>query len=339
MSTAPESPKTSRLGGVSTGFWLVLLVVSVVVFAANTGVATYQGSRLAGASTGAADLQVLSQQLANQGRDAVGGNAEAFKTFRQTRAQIDSTVNGLQSRFGAEPGVSGALQQLGRTWNPLAQNADQIVESEAAVLALAGNADRFVGRVPQLQAQLNEVVRAMTAGGAQASQVFNALQQVVVAGTMARRVTEIRAGGPGASAAGDALARDSVVFGQVLAGLTEGNEELGVAPVRNPAAQAALQQSQEQWDEMRKDLEAILATSRNLFAAQAAAASLTGGSAQMLEDSKRLFDAFSAFGSVRDTRIFPNFWIGVASGALALLALIGFVWSSVRNRQREQEQR
>src|SRR5690606_18326976 len=104
MSTAPESPKTSRLGGVGSGFWLVLLVVSVVVFAASTGVATYQGSRLAGASTGAADLQVLSQQLANQGRDAVGGNAEAFQAFRQTRARIVSTVSGLQQPFGGEPG-------------------------------------------------------------------------------------------------------------------------------------------------------------------------------------------------------------------------------------------
>src|SRR5690606_10051638 len=224
MSTAPESPKTSRLGGVSTGFWLVLLVLSVVVFATNTGVATYQGSRLAGASTGAADLQVLSQQLANQGRDAVGGNAEAFTAFRQTRARIVSTVSGLQQPFGGEPGVAAPLQQLGRTWNPLAQQSAQILESEEAVLALAGNADRFVGRVPQLQAQLNEVVRAMTAGGAPAAQVFNALQQVVVAGTMARRVTEIRAGGPGASAAGDALARDAVVFTQVLTGLMEGNE-------------------------------------------------------------------------------------------------------------------
>ncbi|WP_019398631.1 methyl-accepting chemotaxis protein [Pseudoxanthomonas sp. GW2] len=339
MSTAPESPKTSRLGGVSTGFWLVLLVLSVVVFATNTGVATYQGSRLAGASTGAADLQVLSQQLANQGRDAVGGNAEAFTAFRQTRTRIVSTVSGLQQRFGGEPGVAAPLQQLGRTWNPLARQSAQILESEEAVLALAGNADRFVGRVPQLQAQLNEVVRAMTAGGAPAAQVFNALQQVVVAGTMARRVTEIRAGGPGASAAGDALARDAVVFTQVLTGLMEGNEELGIAQVRNPAAQAALQQSQEQWNEMRKDVEAILASSRNLFAAQTAAASLVAGSSQMLEDSKRVFEAFAAFGSARDTRVFPNFWIGVVSGVLALLSLIGFVWSSVRNRQREQELR
>ena len=339
MSAASDSIKTSRLGGVSSGFWLVLLLLSVVVLAANTGVATWQSTRLAGASAGAADLQVLSQQLANQGRDAVGGNAEAFKSFRQTRNQIDATVKDLQDKFGAEPGVAEDIAILVRTWKPLGESAGQILESEQAVLGLAGNADRFVGRVPQLQAQLNEVVRAMYAGGAQASQVFNALQQVVVAGTMARRVTEIRAGGPGAAAAGDALARDSVVFGQVLAGLREGNEELGVVAVRNPAALAALEQSQKQWDEMRKDLDAILATSRNLFAAQAAAATLTGGSARMLDDSRRLFEAFSAFGSVRDTRLFPNFWIGVVSGVIALLSLVGYIWSGVRRRAREQEAR
>src|SRR5690606_40663934 len=76
-----------------------------------------------------------------------------------------------------------------------------------------------------------------------------------------------------------------------------------------------------------------------MCSAQSASASLSAGSGKMLEDSKRLFDAFAAFGSVRDTRIFPNFYIGAVSGVLALIALIGFVWSSVRNRQREQETR
>ena len=339
MSTAPDTPKTSRLGGVSTGFWLVLLTLSVIVFAVNTGAAWWQGNKLAGAGTGAADLQVLSQQLANQGRDAVSGNAEAFKAFRETKAQVENTVADLQGRFGQEPGVSGALEQMVAVWTPLGTSAEQIVASEPAVLALAGNADRFAGRVPQLQAQLNEAVRAMTAGGAPASQVFSALQQVVVAGTMARRVTEIRAGGPGAAAAGDALARDAVVFGQAFDNLIKGNEELGIAPVRNAAALAALQQSQSQWDEMRKDLDAILGSSKNLFSAQAAAASLAAGSDKMLEAAKKLFDAFSAFGSVRDTRLFPNFWLGIVSGVIALISLIGFVWSSVRSRSRDQEVR
>lgn len=339
MSTAPDAARTSKLGNVSTNFWLGLLVLSMIVFGANTGVATWQGSRLAGAGTGAADLQVLSQQLANQGREAVAGNRAAYAAFKDTRARVDRTVGELQGRFGQEAGVATPLRQLVETWQPLSKNAEQIVASEPAVLALAGNADSFVGAVPQLQAQLNEVVRAMTAGGAQSSQIYNGLQQVVVVGSMARRVTEIRAGGPGASGAGDALARDMTVFTQVLEGLRNGSEELGIAAVRNPAAQVALEQSASQWTKMKKDADAILASSRNLFAAQSSAAALASGSDRMLDNSRKLFDAFSAFGSTRDTRIFPNFWWSVVFGALSVLSIIGFVWSTVRSRSREQELR
>ncbi len=176
MSTAPDAAKTGKLGNVGTNFWLGLLVLSMIVFGANTGVATWQGSRLAGAGTGAADLQVLSQQLANQGREAVAGNREAYAAFKDTRAKVDRTVGELKSRFGEEAGVAAPLRQLVETWQPLSKNAEQIVASEPAVLALAGNADSFVGAVPQLQAQLNEVVRAMTAGGAQSTQIYNGLQ-------------------------------------------------------------------------------------------------------------------------------------------------------------------
>ncbi|MBZ3003068.1 methyl-accepting chemotaxis protein, partial [Xanthomonas perforans] len=287
----------------------------------------------------AADLQVLSQQLANQGREAVSGDAKAFAAFKETKGRIDSTVSELDGRYGQESSIASSMAQLKATWVPLSKNADQVIASEPAVLGLAGNAERFSGSVPQLQAQLNEVVRAMTVSGAPASQIYNTLQQVVVAGTMARRVTEMRAGGANAAASGDALARDSVVFTQMLEGLRTGNEELGIAAVRNPAALSALEQSQAQWTTMKKDVDAILASSRNLFAAQSSAAALTAGSGKMLEDSKKLFDAFSAFGSVRDTRLFPNFWLGVVSGLVALLAIIGFVWSSVRVRTREQDVR
>ncbi|MBZ3158423.1 methyl-accepting chemotaxis protein [Xanthomonas euvesicatoria] len=339
MSTAPDARKTNKLGSVSTSFWLGLLVLSMIVFGANTGVATWQGSRLAGAGPRAADLQVLSQQLANQGREAVSGDAKAFAAFKETKGRIDSTVSELDGRYGQESSIASSMAQLKATWVPLSKNADQVIASEPAVLGLAGNAERFSGSVPQLQAQLNEVVRAMTVSGAPASQIYNTLQQVVVAGTMARRVTEMRAGGANAAASGDALARDSVVFTQMLEGLRTGNEELGIAAVRNPAALSALEQSQAQWTTMKKDVDAILASSRNLFAAQSSAAALTAGSGKMLEDSKKLFDAFSAFGSVRDTRLFPNFWLGVVSGLVALLAIIGFVWSSVRVRTREQDVR
>ncbi|WP_256644225.1 methyl-accepting chemotaxis protein [Stenotrophomonas sp. 9(2022)] len=339
MSTASDAPKTGKLRLGGSNLWLALLALSMILFGVNTGVSTWQGSRLADAGSKAADLQVLSQQLANQGRDAVGGNAQAFTAFKATRNAIEQNVSTLQGRYGNEPGVSKAITTLSDTWSPLGKQAGQLVASEPAVLALAGNANNFTGAVPGLQAQLNELVRAMSASGAPASQVYSALQQVVVAGSMARRVTEMRAGGAAAAASGDALARDITVFSQVLDGLRNGNEDLGITAVRGAGAVAALEQSQQKWEAMKQDADAILASSRQLFAAQSAANALGQGSSRMLDDSRKLFEAFSSFGSVSDTRLFPNFWIGVISGALSLIAIIGFVSTSVRSRSREQELR
>ena len=170
MSTASDATKTGKLRLGGSNLWLFLLLASMILFGVNTGVATWQGSRLADAGSKAADLQVLSQQLANQGRDAVGGNAQAFTAFKATRNAIEQNVSTLQGRYGKEPGVSGAIATLAETWAPLGKQAGQLVASEPAVLALAGNANNFTGAVPGLQAQLNELVRAMSASGAPSSQ-------------------------------------------------------------------------------------------------------------------------------------------------------------------------
>src|SRR6218665_3476442 len=103
MSTAPEAAKAGKLGNVSTNFWLGLLVLSMVVFGANTGVATWQGSRLAGSSTGAADLQVLSQQLANQGREAVAGSRESYAAFKDTRSKVEGPFSSCRAVTATRP--------------------------------------------------------------------------------------------------------------------------------------------------------------------------------------------------------------------------------------------
>ncbi len=315
-----------------TSFWLLALLGSFTVLGANTAYSTWKAARLGGASSSAANLQVRSQQLANQGREAVAGNAEAFAAFRTTKSAIQADVATLQGRFGSATGVSGPIAKVANTWAPLGKSAEQVASSEKAVLELAGNADRFTARVPQLQAQLDEVVRAMSASGAASSQVYIALRQVVLASTMARRVTEIRAGGPSASLAGDALARDAGVFAQVLTGLREGGGN--VQRLTSPGAVAALNQANGLWVEMKKDLDAILGSSQNLFKAQSAATAITNGSDTLLGDSEKLFQAFTAFGSIRDTSVLGNIWVSIISGAAALLSIAGLLFSLYRAQQR-----
>ncbi|HEY0504991.1 MAG TPA: methyl-accepting chemotaxis protein, partial [Lysobacter sp.] len=285
MSTVMDSAAgKGRSLGVNT--WLVVLGVSLLIVGLNTGYATWKAARLGGASSSASDLQVNSQKLAVQGQEAVGGDAASFAAFKETRAQIVKDVEQLNANFGETTGVSGPIKTVSDTWGPLGKSADQVLASEKAVLALAGNADSFTSRVPQLQARLDELVRAMSASGSPSSQVYIALRQVVLSGTMSRRITEIRAGGSGAALAGEALGRDAAVFGNVLTGLRKGDAAFGVTPLTNNNALSALGQAETLWLEMKKDLDAILSSSQNLFAAQAAAESITGGSNKLLTDSQ-----------------------------------------------------
>src|SRR3546814_11671252 len=65
-----------------------------------------------------------------------------------TKAEVDSDIAGLISNFGNTTGVSGPIATVSQTWAPLAKNADDVIASEAAVLALAGNANRFTPGIP-----------------------------------------------------------------------------------------------------------------------------------------------------------------------------------------------
>jgi twitching motility protein PilJ len=336
MSTVIDNV-AGKSRNLSTNFWLILLAVSGMVVVLNTGYATWKAAQLGGASTSASSLQVDSQRLANQGREAVEGDVEAFAAFKATKARIDGDIAQLNDNYGNTAGVAGPIETVTQTWSPLAGNAGQVIASEPAVLAFAGNADSFTQRVPQLQAQLDEVVRAMSASGSPSSQIYIALREVVLASTMARRVTEIRAGGEGAAVAGDALARDAGVFGQVLAGLRAGDNAMNVQPLSNAAALAALGQANAQWQEMKKDLDAILASSQNLFRAQSSAAALSSGSDKLLADSESLFQAFTAFGSLKDTSILGNIWISILSGLVALIAIAGLLWSLNRAQRTRYE--
>lgn len=336
MSTVVDSI-AGKGRGLGSNFWIAALVTTLVIFGANTGYAGWKAARLGGASTAASSLQVNSQRLANQGREAVAGNPTAFDAFKDTKAQIDRDVQQLNANFGDTAGVSGPIRTVTETWTPLAQSAEQVAASQAAVSGFAENANRFSQAVPQLQAQLDELVRAMSSSGSPASQVYIALRQNVLAGNMARRVTEIQAGGSGASIAGDALSRDVGVFEQVLEGLRAGDQAMNVQPLSNGGAVAALTQASTRWTEMKKDLDAIIASAPSLFQAQAASAALTGGSDKLLSDSQNLFSAFTAFGSLKDTSVLGNVWISIVSGLLAIVALGGLLWSLNRAQRKRFE--
>ena len=324
MSTMMDNV-AGRGRNLSTNAWVALLIGSLVVFAGNTLYATTKASRLGGASTSASRLQLNSQRLANQSREAIEGDAEAFTAFKDTKAEVDEDIKTLNDRFGDAADVAGPIRTVTNTWTPLAKRADEVLASQAAVLGLAGHANSFTGKVPQLQAQLNEVVRGLASGGAGSGQVFTALQQVVTSAAMALRIAELQAGGSGAQVAADALGRDSAVFERSMNALRNGSGD--IAKVTAAGAVGPLNQAANLWAGMKKDLDAIVASSRNLIGAQTSATALAAGSDKLLSDSESLFAAFTSFGSLKDTSIVGGVWVSILSGALALFSIAGLLWA------------
>ena len=327
MSTLMDSV-AGKGRNISTNFWIWLLIGSLLVFAGNTLYATTKASRLGGASTAASRLQLNSQRLANQGREAVAGDSQAFDAFKATKTEVDEDIKTLNDRFGETADVAGPIRTVSNTWDPLAKRADEVMASQQAVLALAGRADSFSDKVPQLQAQLNEVVRGLASGGAGSGQVFTALQQVVTSAAMARRIAELRAGGSGAQVAADALGRDSAVFDRSMNALRNGSGD--IAKVTAAGAVAPLNQAFTLWQGMKKDLDGIVGDSRKLIGAQASATALATGSDKLLSDSESLFAAFTSFGSLKDTSIIGGVWVSILSGLLMLFSIGGLVWAQGR---------
>jgi len=334
MSTAADTLVVKRRT-FGTNFWVVVLVIAGAILVLNTGYGTWKASRFGSASAAASNLRVDSQRLANQGTDAVRGNAAAFETFKATRAQIDGDIQQLNSNYGNTVGVSGPIAKVTETWTPLGASAQRLADSEAAVTAFAGQAQRFSQGVPQLQALLDELVRAMSSSGSPSSQVYMALRQVVIAGDMARRVTEVQAGGAGAAIAGQGLRRNAEDFQQVMTGLREGDPSRELQALTNGNALAALTRADEAWARMRAELEAILGSSEQLFQAQAAAGALVSGSDQLLTDSESLFRAFTTPGSLEDGNLFGNTWISILAGLVALVAIAGLLFA-LNRAQRER---
>src|SRR5690606_21275458 len=140
------------------------------------------------------------------------------------------------------------IRTVTNTWDPLAKRADEVLSSQQAVLALAGRANSITTKVPQLQAQLNEVVRGLASGGASSGQAFTALQQVVTSAAMARRIAGLQAGGSGAQVAAGALGRDAAVFDRSMNALRNGSGDIG--KVTAAGAVGPLNQANTLWQGM-----------------------------------------------------------------------------------------
>lgn len=327
----------ARASNWGTNIWIAIVAVALVIFGANFGFSTFYNAQETSARGLASEIEVLSQQLSVQAKEAVAGNADAFTLFKATKANIDDNIKTLQdgsltkTGYRSAIGVSGPLKKLADTWEPMAQNADVIMRNQQQVLSIAQNADAFAKSVPSLQSRIDEVVRAMSEGGAPVQQVSMTMRESVLADRLSRNVTVLRAGGADAAAAVDALTRDSTLFNQVLKGLQDGDASIGLTRLNGAGAVASLAQLTKLNTPAQQALSVVQKSAAQLAAVQSAERKISEDSPVLLANAKGLY---SAFDSLSLRRPFPSVYIGLISGLAALLGIAGLLYTLNRDQRR-----
>lgn len=298
------------------------------------------------------DIQVLSQQAAKSAGEAAAGNFDSFDDLRIARDQIATTMEALNTGnvetglpATSDVSVMETLAGLNTTWDAVSGNVTSILNREDLVLELADAATAFRSAIPRIQAQTDQAVNQLTQSGAPIQQVYVASRQLVLADRMLRRVSEILQGGSAAVSAADSLNRDMGFFERFLDALINGNSDLGLAPVRAASALEALGQIRQGFEEIRPNVEAILASSTDLFEVRGAADEVFLDSQDMFDQASVLADGYAALPS---QRVWPSLTMGIL-GLLVMLSLVGIlVWTfftaerrrarqSTRQNERNQE--
>ncbi|MFO7763941.1 MAG: methyl-accepting chemotaxis protein [Wenzhouxiangellaceae bacterium] len=270
------------------------------------------------------EIQVRAQQLAKAAGEAAVGNFDAFDELAVTRDIITESIDQLrngnpETDLPPSPSaVNDSLSTLQEIWQGIDAEAERILSRSQLVLDLADAAAEFSTNIPQLQSLSDEAVRLMIQTGTPTSQIYLASRQLVLADRMLRRVGEILGGGGGAISAADAFSREAELFDQVLQGLLLGNEELNIQAVQNQEVLDALAEIQPVFEEVKIDVDTILAGSSDLFEVRDAADEIFLDSQDLTAQANALADEYA---TLDEGRLWPSLIAGIALAGIALLVL------------------
>ena len=305
-------------------FLVTLLIIAVALVALNVFLVARSNEQDRQYVALAAEVQVLSQQLATNASEAGGGSIQAFDELQSTRDRIENNLTLLDQGDVASglkptpPGAQPALWDVRQIWERVRSSTDDILARTDVVRNLAAAAAAFTDNMPRLQARTEEVVQLMIRQRAPQDQIYVATRQMVLADRMLRSVGEILQGSVTSFTAADRFATDSALYGQVLSGMINGDAELGVRAVTNPEARAIVGEVFSVFNEMSPSIATILDKSPSLFEVKEAAVTILLDSELFLEDSTSLQ---STYANLSNTRL-PNVWTGLILAGVSALLLI-----------------
>ncbi|WP_233841234.1 methyl-accepting chemotaxis protein [Dyella sp. 2HG41-7] len=340
----------STTGGVGKERGYTILIVLLVAFigfaAVDFVLLNFKNSEDRQAIALTTQIQVLSQQTAKYALEASGGNSDSFAELENARDTIDSAVQRLvngDAKTGMKPysdknatTTGRSVSKLADAWKQLDGDIGKILSNKAVVLDSSQRADDLSKQLPLLNSNMEQVVNILQQRkGSTADEMLGASRQMLTGDRIIRRVQEVLQGGESAQASADGLSRDAQNYGEVLKGLLQGNQSMGVQQLGDANARKILAQMQGDWDKLSDPVAKLVAAANNLAEVKNAGNQASLDSQNVL---LRANDLAEQIGQLPLRRLFPNVWWGVigalGAAAFAFLLVIQLI-TDQRRRFRE----
>ncbi len=229
----------------------------------------------------ASEQRILSQRIAKFALAAAGGDQDAFALLQLYRDQFEGVLDELKNGSPVDDlppspdEVGPALADLEESWLELRGNADLVLANQDAVVGVDKLIEIVAELIPQLQEFSDEVVRILVRNEAPQSQVYIASNQMMLAQRIESNLAKVLAGGEVSATAVDQFSQDAERFGLILEGLIRGDEDLNVAQIVDPEAEAKLREAAMLFSAVADSAEEIIAAAPEVLPALDAAAEAT----------------------------------------------------------------
>jgi len=259
------------------------------------------------------ELRLLSQTISKQATEATeSGSQEAITKLQQSQKDFNENLLEIENIHGKS---TDEYQKVQVMWTELSKNIDLISAHQKVLNQLYDTNISISETVPEIQAEYNLMVDQMARQGLPSSQVIIAKNQVFIAERILRSINSVLSGTDGNVSTSD-FGVDIDTFGTYLNAELNGNAELGVDRIADPALRESLESIKSEYDKVLKSAAAtVLKNGNQIVNVRQASSQIFSKSDVMLDNLGHLSD------------VARKNWLTLFLGAVLISSLAGLIFS------------
>ncbi len=315
-----NTAKASRKKVILTGG---LLLLSILVMAALLSLESVLSRQTKTYHSIVLELQVVSQQIANNALEAVAGNTKVFARLADNRNRYINSLRSLEEGNSAQnlPPLSvdfyNEFSQLQSLWRGYDSSINIVVGAKVPIRTVNEYATLISESLPQLVNLFDGIIEDLVKSKAPGGQVEIAVRQLILIQGLEHSMQQLLTGGKSVIAAAEQFSADAEKIERQLIAMLQGDSAQSINRFVDQAAVAKLVRSADLFSVVKNNVIGILDNSPRLFKVHEAVLNIQSLSPGMLAASDDLVIAIAA----KDSRFQILSFVGYGFGALSLVFL------------------